>query len=86
MIFAAHRLNKIPAERQRMKVRVLPAAPYYRGLMTQRVYEYEAHYLVDLQVWQDMQPLYKMLGKESPPKPVLILSAKATEAQKWELE
>lgn len=54
--------------------------------MTQRVYEYEAHYLVDLQVWQDMQPLYKMLGKESPPKPVLVLSAKALEDQKWELE
>jgi len=42
--------------------------------MKQKEYDFEYKFFVDLQVWEDMQPLYKILGKESPPKPVFVPS------------
>ena len=54
--------------------------------MSQKVYEYESHFYIDLKVWEQMLPLYKMLDQDPPPKPVLVLSTTAKENQRWELE
>lgn len=48
--------------------------------------ECESHYFIRLKVWEGMLQWYKVLNKEPPPKPILVLSAKAKEDQKWELE